>query len=484
MLWRHILGYLPVNAIQGIVSVVTIVVLTRLLDPEAYGRYALVLATTQLVAMGCFTWLHASMARFFETAKREGSLPEHFATAYSACAVVAVLVVLVYAGIVLSMDLSVTIQAALLVGLLMLVLRAFLMVGLETHRAARQVGIFGTLETIQAVGGLILGVVLIVATPLGEVGPFLGAAIATLICLAIDIPRMVAFGPFGAPRKQELRRFAEYGLPVSAILALSLVLAVSDRFLIGAMLGEAEVGIYSAGYQIASRVPDLLFTWLGMAAMPLLIAAYERDGVAAACAIARRNLETLVFLGFPAAAGLALVAEPLAAVMLGEQFRQPAAAIVPWVAVAALMLGFTAHYVHHAFVVARRTGVMAGLMIVPAVTNVGLNLLLIPRLGLQGAVMATVASYAVALILCTIVGMRYFPLPLPGHVFLKGIVATAGMAVAVAAMPAEANAAGLMAKIAVGVASYIPLALMLDLAGSRSWARALSRRVMVRSSSG
>ena len=86
MLWRHILGYLPVNAVQGLVSVATIVLLTRLLDPEAYGRYALVLAATQLVHMACFSWLHAGMARFFETARQEGRLPHHFGTGYGAFA--------------------------------------------------------------------------------------------------------------------------------------------------------------------------------------------------------------------------------------------------------------------------------------------------------------------------------------------------------------------------------------------------------------
>ena len=35
MFWRGVLGYLPVNIVQGVVGLLTIVVFTRLLTPEA-----------------------------------------------------------------------------------------------------------------------------------------------------------------------------------------------------------------------------------------------------------------------------------------------------------------------------------------------------------------------------------------------------------------------------------------------------------------
>ena len=41
MFWRGLLGYLPANIIQGVVGVLAIIVYTRLLSPEDFGRYAL-----------------------------------------------------------------------------------------------------------------------------------------------------------------------------------------------------------------------------------------------------------------------------------------------------------------------------------------------------------------------------------------------------------------------------------------------------------
>ena len=191
-LWRHVLAYLPVNAVQGVVSIATLIALTRLLTPETYGRYALVLATTQLVHMAFFTWLQAAMARFYEAAARDGRLGAHLATSYAAYAGVATAVIILYVGTVAVADFPSRMRAALLFGLLMVLLRSLLMIGLETHRAARHVGRLGALETIQSVGGLRLGIALILWTHLAESAPFIGAALASAVCLAIDLPGLAA----------------------------------------------------------------------------------------------------------------------------------------------------------------------------------------------------------------------------------------------------------------------------------------------------
>ena len=37
MFWRGVLGYLPVNIVQGLTGLLTIVVFTRVLAPADYG---------------------------------------------------------------------------------------------------------------------------------------------------------------------------------------------------------------------------------------------------------------------------------------------------------------------------------------------------------------------------------------------------------------------------------------------------------------
>ncbi|MDT9046679.1 lipopolysaccharide biosynthesis protein, partial [Escherichia coli] len=84
MFWRGVLGYLPVNIVQGLTGLLTIVVFTRVLAPADYGAYALAFSVMTLVHTGVFTWLEAAMARFYAAEAQAGRLPDHFATLYRA----------------------------------------------------------------------------------------------------------------------------------------------------------------------------------------------------------------------------------------------------------------------------------------------------------------------------------------------------------------------------------------------------------------
>ncbi|NBU29546.1 MAG: lipopolysaccharide biosynthesis protein, partial [Caulobacteraceae bacterium] len=63
MFWRGVLGYLPVNIVQGVIGLLTIVAFTRLLSPGDYGVFALAASTMVLSHTALFTWIEAAMAR-------------------------------------------------------------------------------------------------------------------------------------------------------------------------------------------------------------------------------------------------------------------------------------------------------------------------------------------------------------------------------------------------------------------------------------
>ena len=72
MFWRGVLGYLPANIIQGVVGFLAIIVYTRLLSAEDFGRYALAFSVMTMAHVATFSWLEAAMARFW-AAQRDGA---------------------------------------------------------------------------------------------------------------------------------------------------------------------------------------------------------------------------------------------------------------------------------------------------------------------------------------------------------------------------------------------------------------------------
>jgi hypothetical protein len=127
--------------------------------------------------------------------------------------------------------------------------------------------------------------------------------------------------------------------------------------------------------------------------------------------------------------------------------------VTPWIAASGWLSGVTTYYLLQAFTLGRRTPMLIASMAIPAVANVVLNLLLIPRFGLDGALWATTASYGVGAVGRLGPGPpRPAPCPCPGPRLAKAGGACVLMAAAVLALPAFGGVVELVLKAGVGAA--------------------------------
>lgn len=474
MFWRGVLGYLPVNIAQGVVGLLTLVVFTRLLSPAEFGHYALGFSMMSLLHTGVFTWNEAALARFQVAEQDRGVGADHAATVQRSWLVL--LLTLPLAGLaVLAWPMSGPMKLAVLSGVLAILPRTFAKLAQERRRAIGDVRGAAAIDLVQILGGFVIGAACALAG-LGGASPLIGFGVAAALSVAWAVPRERAAWRGGRFEPDRARRYANYGLPVAASLILSLVLTSTDRFLLAAFLDEAAVGLYHAGYSLASRTVDVLFIWLGAAGGPALVAALERGGREGLASEAREQASLMLLLGAPAVVGLALVAGPLCELMVGEDLRDGAAHVTPWIAASALFSGLTTYYFHQAFTLGRRTGMLIAVMAIPALANLALNLLLIPIYGLDGALWATLASYALGLAASLALGRRVLPLPVPWTSLAQAAFASAIMAVAVIFTPALGGLAELLLKAGVGAAVYLGLVLAIDAGGLRSRGLPLIRR--------
>jgi O-antigen/teichoic acid export membrane protein len=298
--------------------------------------------------------------------------------------------------------------------------------------------------------------------------PLAGGAVAAALCAAWALPRDLAELKGGRFEPERARAYALYGVPVSLSLVLTLVLGAVDRMLLAAFLDESAVGVYHAGYSLSNRTLDVIFLWLGMAGAPAAVAAFERGGKAGLEHAALDQARLMVLITFPAAVGVALVAAPLSEVMVGEAFRDGAAQVIPWIALSGLLAGFTTHYLNQGFTISRRTGRLVAAMGVAAVANIGLNLALIPVFGLDGALWATAASFAIGAAASWALSRDAVQLPLPWRDIARCAAACGIMALVVSAVPAIGGVLELSLKATVGALAYGVAAFALDASGVRS----------------
>lgn len=412
------------------------------------------------------------MARFYAAEADGAPRAALFATLYRTFAVMA-LALPVFAGLILAvLPAPLTLKCAMAAGLSAILSRGVLKLAQERRRAAGDVSGYAWLDMAQTGGGFLLGVGF-VAIGWGGAGPLAGMGVAAALLLAVALPAEFKIARGGRFDRKRLTRAIGYGVPLSLSLVMSLALATTDRFVLAAYLNEAAVGAYHAGYSLSSRTQDVMFIWLGMAGGPAAVTALERGGEAALQRTALDQARLMALLTIPAAAGLALVARPLAQVMVGPGLQAEAALVTPWIALGALCSGITTYYLHTAFTLGRRTHLLLIAMAIPALANLVLVLALVPRFGLQGAMWATAASYALGMVASWALGRQALRLPIPWAALGKITIATAVMALAVQAVPTWCGLPELLGKAGVGVAVYGAAVLALDAAGARARAAEL-----------
>jgi len=271
----------------------------------------------------------------------------------------------------------------------------------------------------------------------------------------------------GILRPAILTNMASFGLPLSIATLLTFVVSFSDRYMLEYFMGPEAVGLYSVGYNLADRSIVSLFMLVSLAGLPLTLKVLEIDGIDAAKVQLRSNFNLIIALGCPAVVGIAMLAQPIANVFLGEDYRQAATSIMPLIAVSAFLAGFKTFYLDHAFHLGKRSGLLFLSALPPAIINVLANIIFIPIYGIHGAVYATILAYVIAALLSLFLGRRIFTLPISFPTFLKSAFASAVMAAALAAITMPDNGFGLLMAVACGSIVFAAMAFAVDLGGVR-----------------
>jgi O-antigen/teichoic acid export membrane protein len=221
-------------------------------------------------------------------------------------------------------------------------------------------------------------------------------------------------------------------------------------------------GLYSVSYDLALKSLHTLTIAIDLAAFPLVVRAMESSGVEAARRQLRSNGTLLLAIIVPAATGLWMLSGPVIQLFVGETYRETAALVFPLIVLAAFFAGFGQAHFQHAFTLGRRTMLLALLMGIASVANVGLNLALIPVFGVAGAAYASVAAFALLMLLSWAVGRRVFPVPMPWRSGACIVLASAVMGAVLLFLEPPRTTIGLLVQIGLGALVYAAALLALN----------------------
>lgn len=404
------------------ISLAALILYTRLLSAEEFGRYALSLSGVGLVQVLVFQWLHLVLARF-TPGKEVHEANKVLASILAIFLSLSTLLTLFGLGIFLFWS-DTKIGALIPFVIPLAIATGWMEISLKLESTNLRPAAYGQMLTTKNSTALLFGCALIWAgisetAPL--IGLFLGVAVSWFF---VGRHAWKSVRPIW-PNTTTLKEYASYGLPLAITFALGWVVSSSDRIIISYLIGDAATGAYSAGYDLTQQSLGLLLVIVNTAAYPLVMRALTQDGEAAAHQQLAINGELIIGVAMVSAAVIIGLTPSIVGTVIGAELRPAAATVMPWIAAGAAIAGIKSFHLDVAFQLAKEPKWQAYTAGIAAVVNVVLNFLMIPAMGLTGAAVATLMSLSLACFLSWWIGSRVLPVPSMTRSFVRaGIVAS------------------------------------------------------------
>jgi O-antigen/teichoic acid export membrane protein len=251
---------------------------------------------------------------------------------------------------------------------------------------------FSTVSMLQSVIAEVTSLLLVsLVTPTATMfvlGQVIAQALAVVVGLALSPPRRVRL------RDRELVTSAlVFGLPLVPAVLSTFVLDTSDRLIIQAQLGSAEVARYQVAYNVGA-MPMLLLSVLNSSWMPRIFSL--KDERAAVIAASRDLLYRLLV---PTLVGLVVAAPLVLRIWAPPEYDTDGLLLVNALVILCAIPCASALSSTRALMAEGRTGYLAAAQASAATLNVALNILLLPLLSLVGSALATAISMMVLAVL-------------------------------------------------------------------------------------
>jgi O-antigen/teichoic acid export membrane protein len=416
-LLRHASQYLAGRAGLMLLGFISLPVLTRLLTVAQYGELSLALKLCLLWTVVTKCGIQNAALRFFPEASNGTDVEKQ------ACASTLILsagFLSLALGIFgyISVRIAGTHLSPALISLApFLFLLAFVRSVQPTFsgllRSARRTWLFNTCELSGKAMGILFSILALTLIAI-DLRYFVAGLFASeaLVMLAIGVW-------FYRAGLLSLRRFerrlafeaVRFSLPLIAYELTSVVLDSGDRILVARYLGLSRLGLYSAAYSIATYAEEALMTPVNMALMPAYMKIWVDQGAEATARFLATSLDHFIMAAGAVAVLVYVGSADLIGILASAKFAA-AQTLLP-----VLVIGLLVYATHIFFtaplIIHKRSMVLTCVTTLCCIVNIGLNMALLPQMGLMGAAVATLLSYLLLVVSLFLVSRRLLSFSLP-----------------------------------------------------------------------
>lgn len=288
----------------------------------------------------------------------------------------------------------------------------------------------GILNTALVIG---LNILFLVIFRLGIAGYVLSVALADGLCTIYLILKEHLWKLLiRHPQRSIFRQMLRYSIPLIPTTIFWWITSVSDRYMVTGFLGADANGLYAVAY----KIPTILTLLSG-----IFLEAWQFSAISEAEGSRKAHIRfySQIWSSFQAVmflAGSVVIALcHLEIHLLSAEEYYAAWQYVPVLSMAMVFAAF-ASFMGSVYVVAKKSSLSFWTTMAGAVVNLLLNLLLIPTVGIQGAAIATLASYLLSFGIRAISARKLIPFRLyTGRLICNTVVLAVQMIDAVCTFP-------------------------------------------------
>lgn len=420
---RHTAFYLGTIVTTQIASFALLPLITRFLGPDAYGEYALALAISGLLGILASSWIRNVAFRYYFEAREDGTSRSFF-WSLAILQAIAVVVAFSLGSIILPLlGQEIVPLRTLWAAAAMVLASDFQAMTLTFVRGEQRSGRYAAAEVGAAVtrlagtaGGLLLGLDQASFLLLAAAGASVLGGVIAYIGLRDHL-----LGPPTLSRRPVLA-VSKHLVGAMPFSIGEWIGNLSDRLVLNAFAGTAAVGVYAAGHSLGDRLIGGLVMAVFLMAWPDILSSFTDGGYAAARRAVHRYFQLYLWLTTGPLLALIIFGETIVS-LLGTSYAD-AVQVIGLVSAAAWLRGLSNGFNRH-FELEKRFYALSAVTVLGALTNLALNLWLVPTLHAVGSGIASVsAQVLVATVYIAIRDRRlvYFPLQDLAYVICASIV--------------------------------------------------------------
>lgn len=396
--------------LSSIVGLVTLPIYTRLIDPTEFGLYALATATLGFLLMFLPMGIATGAFRFYFEYKKKNSLDILYGTSIVFLLLfgsIGAIALVAFSGIISSALGADELKILLIIIALIIPFQLLVMLFQNMIRIQERIILYSIALIISAYAGAGAGIALVLLgySVKGILIGNLVAAIAVLCFLVIAERKNISF----SMDIKTFKRIESFGFPLIFVNVGAWIIQLSDRYMLQYFCGEAIVGIYSVSYTIAGAIGLFFMSPLSLVLGPKILRIWENVDKERALTTVGNVISLSILAIIPIYLIICIEAKTVISILATEKYLA-GAIIIPLVAGASVIYPFTwLQQISFSFV--EKTKSIPFIFGAAALTNVILNVLLIPEFDMMGAAFATLVSYILLFILLWWKGQRILKLP-------------------------------------------------------------------------